>query len=492
VELVVKNGLVVTPSGVVRGGLAADEGIITHVGADATLPAGSEVIDAEGKWIMPGIIDPHTHIGVGPSTATIDRVRSCWESESRAAAHKGITTIISFHGGSPLPLRGPNVPGVEQQIAWADEVSYTDFAFHVFMQTPEHIREQAALAERGVVGFKHFYTAYKPGRDATADQISIGYTDDGMLYESFANIAALRQEGANVMGMIHAEDADICAVREAELQRAGRNDLAAWAEGRPNVACLIRSASAAEIARSVGCPLYIVHITTAEEVELVRRLRAEGVRIYGETVIHYLTHTMDMESRHGCLPKVIPSIKSERDRQALWRGLADGTLTTLGTDHCAWTKEEKLGPTGAQFGNIWGALPGMPGMEYLLPALMTFGVRPGLLSVEDVARICSANPARRFGLYPRKGVLAVGSDADLVIVDPEARATVDENYHKGWITDWSIYEGWEFQGVPQTTVVRGEVVVDRGAIVGSPGSGKYVGAAALAGRHALASDRTAP
>jgi len=482
-ELVIKNGLVVTPAGVIRGGLVAEEGIITHVGADASLPDRADAIDAEGKWVIPGIIDPHTHVGGGPNTATMDRVRSSWATESRGAAHKGITTIISFHGGPPWPLREPNLPALEREIAWAEQVSYTDFAFHVVMQTAEHLGEQWALAERGVVGFKHFYTAFKPGRDATADQISIGYTDDGMLYESFANIAALRREGANVMGMIHAEDADICAVLEAKLREDGRADLAAWAEARPNVACLIRSQAAGEIARVLGCPLYIVHITTAEEVELVRRLRAQGVPIYGETVLHYLTHTMDMEDRHGCYPKVIPSIKSEADRRALWRGLIDGTLTTLGTDHVTWTREEKLGPSGRQFANIWDALPGMPGMEYLLPALMTFGVRPGLLSMEDVARICSSNPARRFGLYPRKGVLAVGSDADLVIVDPDKRATVDEDYHRG-STDWSIYEGWEFRGMPETIVVRGEVVVDRGAIVGTSGHGTYVGAANYAPRNA--------
>jgi dihydropyrimidinase len=481
VQLAVKNGLIVTPRGVISGGLVAEDGVITQLGSNASLPQHADTIDAEGKWVIPGLIDPHTHVGVGPSTATIDRVRSRWESESRAAAHKGITTIISFHGGSPMPLGEPNVPALETEMGWADEVSYTDFAFHVFMQNPRHLQEQRELADAGVVGFKHFYTAYKPGRDATADQISIGYTDDAMLYESFANIAALRREGANVMGMIHAEDADICAVREAQLQAEGRNDLAAWAEGRPNVACLIRSQSAAEIAHSVGCPLYIVHITTAEEVELVRRLRSQGVAIFGETVVHYLTHTMDMEERHGCYPKVIPSIKSERDRQALWRGLVDGTLTTLGTDHCAYTKEEKLGPTGRQFGNIWGSLPGMPGMEYLLPALMTFGVRPGLLSMEDVARICSMNPARRFGLYPRKGALEVGSDADFVIVDPDQRATVDDEYHQGSITDWSIYEGWEFHGMPETTVIRGEVVVDRGSVVGTPGHGSYVGSRRILG-----------
>jgi dihydropyrimidinase/dihydroorotase len=481
VTLVVKNGLVVTPSGVIRGGLVAEDGVITHIGSDAELPQSSDTIDAEQKWVIPGVIDPHTHIGVGPAAATLDRVRSCWESESRAAAHKGITTIISFHGGSPWRFREPVGPALDTQLGWAEEVSLTDFAFHAFMETPGHLAEQRDLANRGVVGFKHFYTAYKPGRDATADQISIGYTDDGMLYESFSQLAELRREGANVMGMIHAEDADICAVREDELKAQGRLDLAAWAEGRPNLACLIRSMAAAEIAREVNCPLYIVHITTAEEVDLVRRLRAEGVQIYGETVIHYLTHTMDMEERHGCYPKVIPSIKSAKDREALWRGLADGTLTTLGTDHCAWTKEEKLQGTDRQFMNIWDSLPGMPGMEYLLPALMTFGVRPGRLTMEDVARICSENPARQFGLYPRKGVLAVGSDADFVVVDPNKKATVDHDYHEGWIKDWSIYDGWEFQGMPETTVIRGEVVVDRGQIIGSAGHGTYVGTAAALG-----------
>lgn len=478
-SLVVKNALVVTPSGVVQGGVACEDGAIVQVGGDRALPSSGEIIDAGGKWLIPGVIDPHTHIGVGPANATVDRLRSSWESETRGAAHKGITTVISFQGGSPIPMRDPHVPWLERQIEEAEEVAYADFALHAIMQTDGHLWEQEELARLGVVGFKHFYTAYKPDADATADQISIGYTDDGMLYESFQNLGRLRAEGVNVLGMIHAEDADICTRLESQLQAAGRNDLAAWGEGRPNVACLVRTESAAAIARVTGCPLYVVHITTAEEVDTVRRLRAEGLPIYGETCIHYLTHTMDMEERHGCLPKVIPSIKSAADRAALWHGLADGTLTTLGTDHCTWTREEKLGPSGEQFNNIWGALPGMPGMECLLPVILTFGVRPGVLGMEDVARICSENPARRFGLYPRKGVIQEGADADLAIVDPELEATVDDGYHEGWIRDWSIYEGFEFHGMPETTIVRGELVVERGEVVGKPGHGRCVGSRAV-------------
>jgi dihydropyrimidinase len=182
-----------------------------------------------------------------------------------------------------------------------------------------------------------------------------------------------------------------------------------------------------------------------------------------------------MEELHGCYPKVIPAIKSAADRDALWRGLADGTLGTVGTDHCAWTKDEKLGPSGQQFGNIWEALPGMIGMEYLLPVMMTHGVRAGRIQIEDIARVCCENPARRFGLYPRKGVLAVGSDADYVVVDPRKRATVTPEYHRGWITDWSIYEGWEFHGLPELTVIRGEPIVHDEEIVGRTGRGEYVG-----------------
>jgi dihydropyrimidinase len=481
VRLTLRNGLIVTPSGVVRGGMIAEDGVIRHIGDDSSVPQDGETIDAGGKFVIPGVIDPHTHIGVGPSNATMDCIKAGWESDSRGAAHKGITTVISFQGGSPIPMREPHVPMLEQQVAWGEEVSYTDFALHAIMQTNEHLDEQADLAARGVVGFKHFYTAYKPDKDLTADQISIGYTDDGMLYDSFSRLGELRREGVPVLGMIHAEDADICAHLEGKLRAEGRNDLAAWGESRPNVACLVRSEAAAEIAKVTGCPLYIVHITTAEEVDLVRRLRAEGVEVYGETVIHYLTHTMDLEERHGCYPKVIPSIKSAADREALWRGLADGTLTTLGTDHCAWTKAEKEGAEARQFDNIWGALPGMPGMECLLPALLTFGVRTGRISIEQVAVICSENPARRFGLYPRKGVLQAGSDADFVIVDLDKRALVDDDYYEGWIKDWSVYHGWEFCGMPETTVVRGEVVAHRGEIVGRAGYGRYVGAAATNG-----------
>jgi dihydroorotase-like cyclic amidohydrolase len=481
---VLKNGRVVTPTGIVEGGIVSDDGVIVYIGANSALPSSGDVIDAGGKWVLPGVIDPHTHIGTGPADATLDRIRSAWETESRGAVHKGVTTIISFQGGSPIPMQEPHVPMLERQIGWAEEVSYSDFAFHVIVQTPEHLDEQEALTQRGVVGFKHFYTAYKPGRDATADQISIGYADDGTLYESFERLGRLQDEGAHVMGMIHAEDADICAYLESRLKAAGRSDLAAWAEGRPNVACLVRSQSAAEISNVTGCPLYIVHITTAEETELVRRLQAQGYPIYGETVVHYLTHTMDMEERHGCYPKVIPAIKSAADRAALWQGLADGTLTTLGTDHCAWTKTEKEGPEARQFNNIWGSLPGMTGMECLLPAVLTFGVRRGLVSLEQVARICGENPARRFGLYPRKGVLQVGSDADYVVVDPARRVVVDDDYYRGSITDWSIYHGWEFHGMPETTVIRGEVVVEQDEIVGSPGNGRYVGAAAQPSVHA--------
>jgi dihydropyrimidinase len=473
-QLVVRNGIVVTPAGLIRGGVAAEEGAIVHVGPDRSLPKASETVDARGNWILPGVIDPHTHIGIGPADAKMERLRQGWETESRAAGHKGITTIISFQGGSPIPMREPHVPMLKRQIGWAEEVAYTDFAFHAIMQTNDHLREQERLAQQGVVGFKHFYTAYKPGRDITADQITIGYADDGFLYESFEQLGRLRRDGANVLGMIHAEDADICAFLESRLRAQGRNDLAAWAEGRPNLACLVRSQSAAEISKATGCPLYIVHITTAEEVALVRRLRREGYPIYGETVIHYLTHTMDMEERHGSHGKVIPAIKSAADRAALWEGLIDGTLTTVGTDHCAWTKVEKEGRNGKKFGNIWDALPGMTGMEYLLPVMVTFGVRQGRLTMEDVARICSENPARRFGLYPRKGVIHPGSDADLVIVDPEKRATVDLAYHRGGVPDWSVYEGWSFHGMPETTVVRGQVMTLKGEIVSKPGHGRYV------------------
>jgi dihydropyrimidinase len=152
----------------------------------------------------------------------------------------------------------------------------------------------------------------------------------------------------------------------------------------------------------------------------------------------------------------------------------------VGTDHCAWTKEEKEGGTGLQFQNIWDAIPGMTGMEYMLPVLMTFGVRAGRIGIEQVARLCSENPARTFGLYPRKGAIQVGSDADLVIVDPDKRATVTPEYHRGARSDWSIYDGWSFHGMPETTIVRGTVVVERGEFVAQRGHGTYVGAAARA------------
>lgn len=472
-RLGVTNGKIVTPAGVLDGAMVSEDGVISYIGTAAGCPRCDHLIDANGHWVLPGVIDPHVHIGTASVEGSLDALRIGWLEDSRGAVHKGVTTILSFQGGSPIPMDAPHVPMLEQHIQWAEEVSYADFGFHAIMQSPEHIREQRDLASRGVVGFKHFYTAYKPGREQLAERIAIGYTDDAMLFESFENLAGLRAEGAHVLGMVHAEDADICALSEARVRATGRRDLAAWAEARPGVACIARSAAAAEIARATGCPLYIVHVSTATEVELLRRLRAAGYPVCGEACMSYLTHTQDMEREVGSYPKVIPPIRSAADRAALWRGLVDGTLETLGTDHVAWTKMQKEG-RGGQFDNIWEALPGLSGLECLLPVVVTLGVQRRLLSMPDVARICSENPARRFGLYPRKGVLEVGSDADFLVVDTETWITIDDNYYQGLVSDWSIYHGWRVCGVPRMTVSRGDLMVENGEIVGDPGHGRCV------------------
>jgi dihydropyrimidinase/dihydroorotase len=273
--------------------------------------------------------------------------------------------------------------------------------------------------------------------------------------------------------MVHCEDQDLIWVLEDRLKAAGRTDLRAWAEARPGWVEALRMRMAYELARVVGVPLYCVHIAAAEGVELMAEARRAGYPYWGETCPHYLTHTADLEAEIGCWGRVNTAIKFERDRDRLWEGIRDGSITNMGTDHSAFPRDLKEGG-GGKHNNIWGARSGIAGgMEHWLPVMMTHGVHAGRITIEQMVQVCATNNARVFGLYPRKGVLRAGSDADIVVVDPEREVTISSSFYHG-APDWSIYDGWTVKGMARVTMVRGQVMLDEFEAVGKPGSGRYV------------------
>ena len=468
VDLVIKNGHVVSREGMLYGGVAIDGEKIVSVGSNQSLPRAHRVLNAQDNLVIPGLIDPHVHMGSEEDPSLEDGIRMNWPMETSGALHGGVTTL-----GHMMGARGKSlIPHLEKTIKFGEQYSHIDFFCHAFVFDEVHLAEQGEMCRRGVTSFKHMFNAYKPRKDDERMDWLSGSVDAGLLFRSFESIA---QRGYPCLGMVHCEEIDICDVLEERLRKAGRNDLAAWTESRPNFVEYMRIASAFEIARATGCPLYIVHISTAEGTEFLSQKRRQGYNIWGETEPHYLTHTADMEEKIGCWGKVNPAFKYDYDRERLWRGICDGAITNIGTDHGTGGRTAVMKEAGkGKHNNIWDSRVGIRGgLEHVLPVMMTTGVNSGRISVEDLVRVCCTNNAKAFGLYPEKGIIAPGSDADIVLVDPDKEATINQSFYHG-LCEVSIYEGWKVRGMARTTLVRGEVMMQDYQTVGRPGHGRYV------------------
>ncbi len=467
VDLVISNGRVVTPAGVIHGGLAIAGETIAAIDAEARLPAGRRTLDARGQYVLPGLIDAHVHMASEEDASIADGLRQNMPVETDGALHGGVTTFAHFVGQRNEPL----LPNVRTTIREGNRWSHVDFFLHAIMSTEGHFEEQPEVYRLGVTSFKHFFNAYKPRPTEGLAWLG-GPSDSGMLFRSLRFCA---RRGAPAIAIVHAEDIDLIDVLEEELRAAGRTDLGAWSEARPNVAEATRVHLAIELAKAAGAPLYVAHLSTAEGADLVAAARRDGWPVWAEVTPHHLTHTGDMEVAIGCWGKVNPPLRARRDCERLWRAVHDGGVTCLGSDHGTGgrTCATKQGG-GAKHGNIWAARSGnRGGLEHFLPVMMTFGVAAGRLSIEDLARVGATNTAKVFGLYPRKGALLPGADADVVIVDPDREAVVDEEFYH-CLCEVSVYAGWRFKGLATTTIVRGQVMMDNGETVGKPGWGRYV------------------
>ncbi len=429
-----------------RGDLAVTDGRIAALLEPGAEVEAAEVVDATGLHVFPGSIDPHAHIGLGGGMEE-------YETDTGAAALGGVTTMMYMlsHGQSYLPF-------LAEHHAAADSRAKIDFGFHCTLMTEQHIAELDEVRDSfGLRSFKYFMHF----RGDEGKYLGVSGTDDGRLYEI---MSAVGERGDLLL--VHAENPEVVWVLRDKLIASGRTDLAAWDDARPPFVEAEAVRRAAFFADQLGCRLYLVHVSTSDSLGQIRSARAElgNLDLAVETCPHYLTHTVDYP--RGVVGKVNPPLRRPGHPEAIWEAIADGTVTTLGSDHVG----RKI---AAKEGTIWDASAGFPGAPTTLPVLLSEGYHRRGLPLERIAEVTSANPARLLGLTETKGDLKVGLDADLSLVDLDAVRTPSADWLGTW-SDYSLYEDMPLTGWPRHTLVRGAFVVKDGVVVAEAGSGEYV------------------
>ena len=468
-DLAILGGTVVVPYlGSVRCDIGVRGGRIAAL-ADAIAPSeGAEVLDARGRLVLPGAVDSHFHIGIYRDLAHDA------ESETRSALAGGVTTVISYFrtGQHYLNKTGSYRTIFPEVVAATEGHAHSDFGYHIGVMTSAQLDEVDWLVgEQGVGSFK-YYMFYK-GLNLTSDSTrGTDYTmsdvyDLGHLYRLMERVAAAsRTHGARgrVSLSLHCEQAELIRVFIEDVRRAGLGGLEGYHRSRPPLTERLSIAEAMVLADATRCPVNLLHLSSAEAVAAGTQGRREfpSLDIRLETTVHHLALTH--ATAHGILGKVNPPIRTDADREALWQALLDGRIDTVVSDHACCSEEDKQR-------DLWAALPGFGGTALLYPYLISEGPKRGL-PLTRVVELASANPARAFGLYPKKGAIAVGADADLVVLDPEREQVVTPELLQS-AQDFTPFAGLSVRGWPTHTVLRGQVVWEHGKVRGRP-SGQYL------------------
>lgn len=456
VDLAVKNGRIVNSTGTQRAGIAVDKGKIVAIAPDEHLPQAKRTVDAKGNYVIPGAIDPHVHLSVSFPFADDCRL------ESRAAALGGVTTMINFLGLGTTVYKG-SAKDKEFFPKYRDLVeknSYVDIGFSLIPNSNQQVDEMREYArELGISSFK-FLLGW---RGEVGRKIGVEVPDDARLYEVYETV---REMGYPAIVQVHAENVEVAGYFEKRVKAAGGNDLVAFTEARPAMCCVQSTMTNLYYAKLTRSRLYIVHVSTGEEAELVKKAKAEGVDVIAETCPHYLVLDIVKDAKLGNLGKVSPPFKYKEDSERLWQAIKEGTVECLGSDNCPANRK-------IQTGTIWQIIGGLPlGTATMLPLMLSEGVNKGRITIEKLVEIACYNNARVFGM-PQKGIIAIGADADLVVVDMNKEVTLSHKLFET-LADYTPYDGFKIKGFPTTTIVRGNVVVENGQVVGSPGTGKYV------------------
>ncbi|MHB9116144.1 MAG: dihydroorotase [Thermoleophilia bacterium] len=444
-DLKIVNGTLVIPGqGEVRAAVGCQDGKVVAVGSEAELGDATRTVDAAGKFVIPGVIDPHVHLGIFTGDFGAET-----ESETRAALAGGITTVGVFMGGGESYL--PALPGLLDTV---EAKASTDVFFHLSMFTPEQLAEIPQYIEDfGITSFK-FYMCGVTG--------VFPNVEDDFIKEGLQKLVDL---GGHLTGCVHCENqdmfnADFAKVAEATPDGSLR-DWAGVGTAESEEDAVVR---ACRLAADTGARFYLVHMSSGKGVRAAAANRPGNVFV--ETTSPYLS--LDKDDPSGLLAKMLPPIKDAEDREALWEAVKNGTINTIGTDNVSLNRAIK----GAENGML-NTMPGYAVLQTHLPVLLHEGVNTRGVSLERLAELTSKNPAEIYGLYPRKGTIAVGSDADLVVVDLDKEQVVDETKLHSF-SDFSLYNGRTLKGWPVMTIKAGQVVAEDGQVLSEPGIGHFL------------------
>ena len=452
-DILIKNANAIIPfNGIVKTNILIENGKIKALKKTIGNVTGDKVINVEGKYVLPGIIDPHVHYGV---YTPIDRAAI---TESRSAATGGVTTIMRM-----LRLDGSYRKIVDHLNASKD-THITDYAIHASILNLHQINDMKYLKSIGINSFKIYMNLGSDLKKILADlepgntslkEIEANMTDN-LLTEIIKTASAL-----NSIVLVHAEDHVQCSKNIRERLKTNEpvtsDHLELWSLLRPESSEIISIKKIMKIASSYKQNLYFVHVGSAKALyEISRNKRVyQNLKIWTETCPHYLTHSTDYGDIKG---KVVPPLRSKENLEKLWDGIRTGIIDTIGTDHVANDLKTKKAK-----GYFWNVLSGFPGLATMLPVMLSEGVNKKRVDLTRISEICSANASRIFGLFPKKGTIMEGSDADLTIVDLDKEQTVSPDILNSH-SDYTIYDGWKLTGWPIMTIVRGRIVMEDGIV----------------------------
>ncbi len=437
-DILIRKGMVVTGSGIRKADVGIRDEKIVAVRKGLPAGAAARVIDASGKYVMPGVIDVHVHPVYEDDMGGL----------SYTAAFGGTTTLIHYAYAKPGMKLIDTIKTYQEE---GLQKSYLDFGIHgALFDAPSQIEEIPKAFELGVTSFKMFMTYAKLK----------WMTDD---YHLTAAMDLIAQCGG--LAMVHAENGLVTDYLEDRSLRKGEDQKKVFLKTRPDLLEAEAICRALTIARITRCPLYVVHLSTERGAMTLERAREEGQRVYVETCPQYLTMTDATLQRLGPLAKIGPPLRTEKDRLSLWKAIEKGLIDVVASDHAPKAKRIE--------DSFFEAPYGSPQSETMLTVTYDEGVNKKKIKLNRLVQLLSENPARIFGIYPRKGTIQKGSDADLVIFDPDATFTIRyENQHSR--APYTLYEGRRCKGKPILVMQRGKLLIENGEMKGKPGEGKFL------------------
>jgi dihydropyrimidinase len=453
-SVLIKGGRIVTAADDYVGDVFVDNGTVTMIGESLDVTA-DKVVDAAGKYVLPGAIDPHTHIEMffGGTTTCDD-----FTSGTVSAAFGGTTSLVDFCMQAPGTSFAQALENYHEKIERAKPV--IDVGFHIGVTDLREggtLDDLAKLPDEGITSYKLFM-AYK----------GAVMVDDETLFKTM-EVAA--DTGALVM--VHAENGDSIDVIVKNAVAEGKTEPIWHARTRPMETEAEATNRAIQLARVAGCALYVVHVSCQPAVEPIALAREKGWDAWGETCTQYLfvdESALDQPDFEGGKYIYTPPPRPKEHQEHLWNAIRSDVLSVVSTDHCPFNWPEQKAINGKEFQKVPN---GGPGIENRLHMLHHFGVREGRITLNRMVELTSTNVAKLFGLYPRKGTLAPGSDADIVVWDPEKKLTISASTHHSNV-NYNLFEGTEVQGAPEVVMVRGQVIVEDDELVAEPGAGQFI------------------